>query len=49
MSTEESKALVRRYFEEMDARRDVAIIDEFVGRTSLITILRPASRPIGKG
>ncbi|MDQ3380301.1 MAG: ester cyclase [Actinomycetota bacterium] len=30
MSTEDNKTLVRRYFEEMDERRDVAIIDEFI-------------------
>ncbi len=30
MSLEDNKSLVQRYFEEMDARRDVAIIDEFI-------------------
>ncbi|MBI2321017.1 MAG: ester cyclase [Chloroflexi bacterium] len=30
MSTEANKALVRRYFEAIDARRDPAVLDEFL-------------------
>ena len=30
MTTEDNKALIRRYFEEMDAEKDVALIDELV-------------------
>ena len=30
MSAEENKALVRRYFEEIDEQRDVSVLDEFV-------------------
>ena len=30
MSAEDNKTLVRRYFEEMDARKDVSMLDEFV-------------------
>ena len=30
MSVEENKALVRRYFEAIDARRDPAVVDEFL-------------------
>ena len=31
MSAEENKALVRRYFEAIDARRVPAVVDEFLG------------------
>jgi predicted ester cyclase len=30
MTAEENKALIRRYFEEIDARRDASVLDEFV-------------------
>ena len=30
MSAEENKALVRRYFEAIDARRGQAVVDEFL-------------------
>jgi predicted ester cyclase len=30
MLAEENKALIRRYFEEIDAKRDIAVLDEFV-------------------
>ena len=30
MSAEENKAVVRRYFEEIDAKRDASVLDEFV-------------------
>jgi len=30
MSTEENKAVVRRYFEAIDARRDPSVVDEFL-------------------
>jgi steroid delta-isomerase-like uncharacterized protein len=30
MSAEENKSLVRRYFEAIDARRDPAVVDEFL-------------------
>jgi predicted ester cyclase len=29
MSADENRALIRRFFEEMDARRDVSVIDDF--------------------
>jgi predicted ester cyclase len=29
MTAEENKALIRRYFEEIDARRDASVLDEF--------------------
>ena len=30
MTAEENKALISRYFEEIDARRDASVLDEFV-------------------
>ena len=30
MSSAENKALIRRFFEEIDARRDVSVIDDFI-------------------
>ena len=30
MSVEENKALIHRFFEEIDARRDVSVIDDFI-------------------
>ena len=30
MSAEENKAVVRRYFEEIDAKLDASVLDEFV-------------------
>src|SRR5436309_2628877 len=30
MSADENKAIVRRYFEAIDARRDPAVVDEFL-------------------